>query len=192
MPRDCEWNLTGLASHFSALFWFCGLLEVAWNFFLSFFLCKSMCRAKPQGGNIPKISCLGWGRSQVPLHILELSLSMGFTHQNAKGEWDHELENVKIKPAVKFPSFKGACPVQHEVNRGGEFHRISSQCRILLISIFFNIYFRTHIISQNLLYSLLGIKWKQNAWNAQIMQNLELLLFQSKFLLVAWVQRLVI
>ncbi len=114
MARDCEWNLTGLASHFSALFWFCGLLEVAWNFFLSFFICKSTCRAKPQGWNIPKIRGLGWGGSQVPLHILELFLSMGFTHQNAKGEWDHELEHVKIKPAVKFPSFEGACPVPHE------------------------------------------------------------------------------
>jgi len=57
--------------------------------------------------------------SKVPLHILELSLSMGFTHQNAKGEWDHEVEQGKIKPAAKFPSFEGACPVQHEGSESG-------------------------------------------------------------------------
>jgi hypothetical protein len=44
---------------------------------------------------------------------------MGFTHQNAKGKWDHELKHVKIKPAVKFPSFEGACPVQHEGSESG-------------------------------------------------------------------------
>jgi hypothetical protein len=67
---------------------------------------------------------------------------MGFTHQNAKGEWDHELEHVKIKPPVKFPSFEGlALCNMKEVNPGGEFHRRSLQCRILLGSIFFYIQF---------------------------------------------------
>jgi hypothetical protein len=67
---------------------------------------------------------------------------MGFTHQNAKGEWDHELEHVKIKPAVKFPSLRelALCNMK-EVNLGGEFHRRSLECRILLISIFFYIQF---------------------------------------------------